>query len=100
MGFFKGDFGFSPLGVSSMQLAIWLAIAGTAQFAPKIAKRIGVFPTCLALHALATTMLFVIAIAKDLGAGFVVALVLTRNALMNSGTPLMRALILDLVPKE
>ena len=43
--FFKGDFDFSPIGVCTMQLSIWLAIAGTAQLATQLSKCIGHGPT-------------------------------------------------------
>jgi len=97
--FFMIDFQFSPVGVCLMQFLIWLCIAGSAQLSPVLAKYVGRLPTCLMLHILGTSLLFVISSASN-GVFVEVPLVLLRNAVMNASGPLSTSLILDLVPKR
>eukprot|EP00928_Gymnodinium_smaydae_P032028 TRINITY_DN23316_c0_g1_i1.p1 TRINITY_DN23316_c0_g1~~TRINITY_DN23316_c0_g1_i1.p1 ORF type:complete len:456 (+),score=36.22 TRINITY_DN23316_c0_g1_i1:49-1416(+) len=97
--FFKVDFKFSPAEVCAMQLGIWLAISASAQMAPALAKQMGRLPAALALHCSGTAALFLIA-WQPMSAFIEIPLVLVRNALMNSGGPLVQALIMDLVPQE
>jgi len=97
--FFKGDFGFSPTGVCAMQLAIWAAIAASAQIAPKIAQKVGRAPTCFLLHASGVALLFLISLTS-MPALFTVPLVLLRNATMNAASPLVQSIIMDMVPQQ
>jgi len=97
--FFKGDFGFSPAGVCAMQLAIWAAIAASAQIAPKVARKVGRAPTCLLLHVGGVALLFWISLTT-MPALFTVPLVLLRNATMNAVSPLLISIVMDMVPQQ
>ncbi|CAK0848997.1 unnamed protein product [Prorocentrum cordatum] len=88
--FFKGDFRFSPSGVCLMQLLIWTAIAAGSQLTPIMARCTGRLPSALLLHVLGTGLLFVIS-NHSLGPTIEVPLVLVRNCVMNSATPLVQA---------
>lgn len=97
--FFKGDFHFSPAGVCFMQLLIWVAIAAGSQLTPIMARFVGRLPSALLLHLLGTGLLFVIS-NHSLGPTLEVPLVLVRNCLMNAASPLVQAIILELVPQK
>mmetsp|Transcript_83329 Transcript_83329/g.258773 ORF Transcript_83329/g.258773 Transcript_83329/m.258773 type:complete len:444 (+) Transcript_83329:109-1440(+) len=97
--FFVRDFGFSPSGVAALQLAIWAAIAASAQIAPKMARKVGRAPTILLLHVIGTAMLFCISLST-MPALFTAPLVLLRNAVMNGATPLIQSIVMDTVPQR
>uniref|UniRef100_A0A7S2LTQ7 Major facilitator superfamily (MFS) profile domain-containing protein n=1 Tax=Zooxanthella nutricula TaxID=1333877 RepID=A0A7S2LTQ7_9DINO len=80
-----------------MQLGIWLAIAAASTGAPCLARKLGRLPAANVFHILGTGLLFLIS-NQSLGARVEVPLVLLRNAVMNSGGPLIQATILELVP--
>mmetsp|Transcript_123654 Transcript_123654/g.395589 ORF Transcript_123654/g.395589 Transcript_123654/m.395589 type:complete len:545 (-) Transcript_123654:393-2027(-) len=97
--FFKQDFGFSPAGVCVMNFVIWLAIAASNQLFQPLVRRLGRLPMANAFHVSGTALLFLIS-NQSLGPAIEVPLVIVRNALMNSGGPLVQSLILELVPSK
>jgi len=97
--FFKGDFGFSPSGVCAMQLAIWGSISVAVQMSPRLAKKIGRAPAILFLHSLGVLLLFSISLTT-FPVAFTVVLVIVRNAVMNSASPLLQSMIMDIVPQK
>jgi len=97
--FFKGDFGFSPMGVCAVTLGTWACISACSQISPKLAKGVGRAPASMLLHVVATSLLFLISL-KVMSAGLTVVCVLSRNAMMNSIAPLLQSILLDMVPQK
>lgn len=96
--FFIADFGFSPAAVCLMQCLIWLSIAVGSQGMACVTTEVGRIPACiLTLYCGAFLLLLI-----SLGASLVptVAMTLVRNALMNANTPIIQAVVLDMVPQH
>merc|ERR1712060_808685 len=55
--------------------------------------------SCLLLNSLGVSFLFIIS-RTNLPVAFTVVLVIVRNAVMNSSSPLLQSMIMDMVPKE
>mmetsp|Transcript_86471 Transcript_86471/g.269078 ORF Transcript_86471/g.269078 Transcript_86471/m.269078 type:complete len:188 (-) Transcript_86471:110-673(-) len=96
--FFKGDFGFSPAGVCAVQFMTWLSVAACAQVMPLVARRIGRLPTVIMSFYIGTGLLFLI--SRKAPVVPTLLMVLVRNAVMNGGTPIIQAVVVDMVPQQ
>lgn len=97
--FFQNDFNFSPAGVCAMNFATWIGIAATNFLILPLVPKLGGLRLGTILEITATGFLYAIS-SKSLGIAAEVPLVIIRNSLMNSWSPLLRDLLLDVVPPQ
>lgn len=96
--FFRVDYHFTPLEVCLLSFVYPVSIAGMVRVCRKVAEAIGRLQAGVLFHFLAAASLWGMSYCRSLY--LVIPLYLLRGAFMTSRIPIIRAVILDLVPTD
>lgn len=93
--FFRVDYGFTPIQVCLLSFCYPLCISLMMQVCRLIGERLGRLHAALLFHFLGTSALWGLCFSRNLM--LVLPLFLLRGALMNARSPIIRAMVMDLV---
>lgn len=96
--FFRIDYKFTPLEVCVLGFAYPFCISVMVELCRRLSKHLGRLFAVSLFHFLGTVCLWVLCYIRPLV--LVLPLYLLRGALMNARGPIIRAIIMDLVPSE
>lgn len=96
--FFMVDYGFTPVQVCVLSVASPLCTAGMVQVCAKASPALGRLNTIVVFHFLATACLWSMVYIKPLG--LILPVFFARGALMNARGPIVRSVVMDLVPSD
>lgn len=96
--FFIAEYEFTPLEICGLTMALPLFSTFTVNVCRRLSTVVGRLPACLGFHFAAVACLWVLCAVKS--KWLTVPLFLLRGGLMQVRPPLMRSIIMDLVPSD
>eukprot|EP00933_Yihiella_yeosuensis_P004895 TRINITY_DN109300_c0_g1_i1.p1 TRINITY_DN109300_c0_g1~~TRINITY_DN109300_c0_g1_i1.p1 ORF type:complete len:377 (-),score=44.81 TRINITY_DN109300_c0_g1_i1:102-1130(-) len=96
--FFRFDYHFTPLKVCTLSFVTPLCTSAMVQVCRRVSKRLGRLRAVMTFHFLGTACLWVLCYCKSIY--FVIPVYLMRGSFMNARGPIVRSMIMDLVPNE